>query len=212
MLPAFLIIRICRADFVSNLVGEVKPLPFFAGDFMLDKKALRREIGAKKRAMTQEQIESYSRQLCAKLYDTDAYLNAKSIYIYLPYNQEVRTWEIFHRAIADGKRVAVPKVYGDEMRFLWIDDLQKLAPGGWDIPEPTYDEPIADDETALILMPGLAFDPEGHRIGYGGGFYDKYLEKHPNHPLIALCYPFQMLNHLEVEAHDIPVDQVICAE
>ena len=178
---------------------------------MLDKKALRREIGAKKRAMTPAEICAYSHQLCARLYATEAYQNAKSIYIYLPYNQEVRTWEIFDRAIADGKRVAVPKVYGDEMRFLWIDDLNCLAPGGWDIPEPTYDEPVANDETALILMPGLAFDPEGHRIGYGGGFYDKYLEKHPNHKLIALCYPFQMLDHLEVEAHDIPVYLVMCA-
>ena len=61
-------------------------------------------------------------------------------------------------------------------------------------------------------MPGLAFDPAGHRVGYGGGFYDKYLEAHPGHRLVALCYPFQLLDHLEVEEHDIPVDRVICAD
>ena len=79
------------------------------------------------------------------------------------------------------------------------------------IPEPIADEPVADDKTALVLMPGLAFDPQGHRMGYGGGFYDKFLEKEPNHPTIALCYGFQMLEHLETEAHDIPVDTVLWA-
>ena len=179
---------------------------------MLDKKALRREIGAKKRAMSAEEIERASARLAEKFFQAELYRQAKAIYGYLSYNQEVRTEPILRRAQADGKRVAVPKVYGDEMRFLWLDDLKQVAPGAYGSPEPIADGPVAMDETALVLMPGLAFDPEGHRIGYGGGFYDKYLEKHPNHPLIALCYPFQMLNHLEVEAHDIPVDQVICAE
>ena len=179
---------------------------------MLDKKALRKEIGTLKRAMTTEQIEAYSRDLTEKFCNCEYYKSASSIYAYLPYNQEVRTWEIIERAWADGKRVAVPKVYSDVMRFLWIEDFSQIAPGGWDIPEPTFDEPVADDESALVLMPGLAFDPEGHRVGYGGGFYDKYLEAEPGHKLVALCYPFQMRDYLEVEAHDIPVDLVICAE
>lgn len=179
---------------------------------MLDKKALRRQIGQLKRAMSEEEIEKYSRELAEKFYETELYRSAKSIYGYLPYNQEVRTWQILERAKADGKRVAVPKVYGDEMEFLWLDDFSQVAPGAYNIPEPTFDSPIADDETALILMPGLAFDPQGHRVGYGGGFYDKYLEKHPQHPLVALGYPFQLFEHLDVEEHDIPVDLVICAE
>ena len=176
---------------------------------MLDKKALRREIGLKKRAMTAAQIEDYSRELAGRLYETEFYKKAKSLYCYLPYNQEVRTWPILARAKMDGKRVAVPKVFGDEMRFLWLDDLSQIAPGYFNIPEPIADEPVADDDTALILMPGLAFDPAGHRLGYGGGFYDRYLEQHPNHTLVALCYDFQLLDHLETEAHDIPVDFVI---
>ena len=95
------------------------------------------------------------------------------------------------------------------MRFLWIDGLDKIAPGAYNIPEPIADEPVANDLTALVLMPGLAFDPEGHRLGYGGGFYDRYLAEQPDHPLVALCYGFQMMEHLETEVHDIPVDLVI---
>ncbi len=70
---------------------------------------------------------------------------------------------------------------------------------------------MADDKTALVLMPGLAFDPAGHRIGYGGGFYDKFLAAEPEHPTLALCYAFQMRPQLETEEFDIPVDCVLWA-
>lgn len=175
----------------------------------MDKKTLRAEIGRKKRALSQAQIAECSARLAERLYAHPAYRKAKSIYGYLPYNQEVRTTPMLERAQKDGKRVAVPKVYGDIMRFLWLDDLNAVAPGGWDIPEPIADGPEADDETALILMPGLAFDPEGRRCGYGGGFYDKWLAEHPGHPLLALCYGFQMFERLDTDPHDIPVDFVI---
>ena len=141
---------------------------------------------------------------------SEAYQNAKSIYGYLPYNQEVRTTPMLRQAQLDGKRVAVPKCYGDEMRFIWLDDLDRVEKGYANIPEPIDDGPIADDPTALVLMPGLAFDPQGHRIGYGGGFYDKFLAKEM-HPTLALCYDFQMLDHLETEQFDIPVDTVLWA-
>ena len=178
----------------------------------MDKKALRAEIRAKKRALTEEQIVRYSEELAQKLFAHPFYQAAKSIYGYMSYNQEVRTMPILRQAQTDGKRVDVPKVYGDEMKFLWLDDLSRTVSGAYNIPEPLGDEPEATDETALILMPGLAFDPEGHRCGYGGGFYDKYLAAHKEHPTIALCYGFQMYEHLDVDEFDIPVDAVIAAE
>lgn len=175
----------------------------------MDKKAFRREISAKKRAMTMAEIQAASDRLCEKLFEQECYKQARSIYAYLSYNQEVRTQKILERAQADGKRVAVPKVIGDDMVFLWLDDLNAVSDGYCGIPEPIADTPVADDDSALVLMPGLAFDPEGHRLGYGGGFYDRYLNTHPDHTLVALCYDFQMFDHLETEAHDIPVDLVI---
>ena len=175
-----------------------------------DKKALRRQISAKKRALTEAQIETASQRLAEKLFAHPLYQNASAIYAYLSYNQEVRTLPILRQAIADGKRVAVPKVFGEKMRFLWLDDLDRVAEGYCGIPEPIDDGPVADDSGALVLMPGLAFDPMGHRLGYGGGFYDKFLAVEP-HPTIALCYDFQLLPCLEVQPHDIPVDAVLSA-
>ena len=177
----------------------------------MDKTELRREIRARKRAMTEAEIEERSARLARLFFASRAYQNAKTIYGYLPYNQEVRTVPMLERALKDVKKVAVPKVYGEEMKFLYLDDLNAVAKGYAGIPEPIADEPVAHDETALVLMPGLAFDPQGHRIGYGGGFYDKFLAAEPNHPTLALCYEFQMLPKLDVEDHDIPVDTVIWA-
>ncbi len=177
----------------------------------MDKKELRSTIRSRKRAMTEEEIVSRSQALGELFAASEAYRNARTIYGYMPYNQEVRTVPMLEQALRDGKRVAVPKCYGDEMKFIYMEDLSQVEKGYAGIPEPIADGPIADDETALVLMPGLAFDPEGHRIGYGGGFYDKFLAAEPNHPTLALCYEFQMLPRLETEAHDIPVDYVLWA-
>lgn len=178
---------------------------------MLDKRALRREIAAQKRALSPAQIEAASADLTAQLLAHPLFRAARSLYAYLSYNQEVRTLPLIRQAQALGKRVAVPKVYGEtDMRFLWLDDPSRIAPGAFGIPEPVDDGPEADDPAALVLMPGLAFDPQGHRLGYGGGFYDRFLAAEP-HPTIALCYAFQLLPRLETEAHDIPVDAVLSA-
>ena len=177
----------------------------------MNKQLLRKTIRERKRAMTEEEIQSRSAELCRKFLQSDAYRRCRTLYGYLPYNQEVRTVPILEQALADGKQVAVPKVYGDEMKFLYLTDLSQVEKGYAGIPEPIADEPEAKDPTALVLMPGLAFDPQGHRIGYGGGFYDRFLSREPEHPTLALCYEFQIVEHLETEEFDIPVDTVIWA-
>jgi len=177
----------------------------------MDKKELRRQIRQLKRAMTEEQIVEASAKLGKLFVNTPQYKNAKTIYGYLPYNQEVRTVPMLEQAIRDGKRVAVPKVYGDDMKFIYMDDLTRVELGYAGIPEPVDDGPVADDPTALVLMPGMAFTEKGDRMGYGGGFYDKFLASEPSHPTVALCYAFQMVESLPTEEYDIPVDCVLWA-
>ena len=177
----------------------------------MDKKELRRSIGAMKKAMTPAEIDAASRRLGELFFQTKQYQEARTIYFYLPYNQEVRTVPMLEQALKDGKKVAVPKCYGDEMKFIYLDDLSQVAPGYCNIPEPIADEPVAEDDTALVLMPGLAFTKNGDRMGYGGGYYDKFLAKEPNHPTVALCYSFQMVESLPTAEYDIPVDCVLWA-
>ena len=177
----------------------------------MDKKELRDYIRKFKRAMTKEEIEAKSEKLGELFLASELYKQAKNIYGYLPYNQEVRTTAMLEQAQRDGKRIAVPKILGDTMIFVWLDDLTAVEKGYSNIPEPIDLTPVADDPTALVLMPGMAFDPEGHRCGYGGGFYDKFLASEPDHPTLALCYDFQVLPHLDTEEFDIPVDCVLWA-
>lgn len=177
----------------------------------MDKKTLRQKIREQKRAMTSEQIDTASRRLGDLFRSCPQYQNAKTIYGYLPYNQEVRTVPMLEQALRDGKKVAVPKVYGDTMRFIYMTDLSLVSKGFAGIPEPVADAPVAQDTKALVLMPGLAFTEDGFRMGYGGGFYDKFLAQEPDHPTVALCYDFQMVDELPTEDYDVPVDLVLHA-
>ena len=177
----------------------------------MDKTSLRREIQEKKRAMTEQEIVRRSEKLAALFAQSQLYRNAKTVYGYLPYNQEVRTVPMLEQALKDGKRVAVPKVYGETMKFIYLEDFSQIEKGFAGIPEPVADGPVAEDKTALVLMPGLAFTKCGDRMGYGGGFYDRFLAEEPKHPTLALCYDFQMVDSLPTEEFDIPVDVVLWA-
>ena len=172
------------------------------------KQQLRNIIRQQKRAMTPEDMERRSEILCRRVLETEVYRNAGTIYGYLPFNQEVRTLPLLRQALADGKQVALPKCYGREMRFVLVEDLSHVRPSTFGAPEPVEDGPLAEDPHGLVLVPGLAFDAAGHRLGYGGGYYDRFLSKEPDHPTIALCFDFQLLPRLETEAHDIAADTV----
>ena len=178
---------------------------------MKRKADIRRCVRDRKRRMTETEITEKSALLAKQFLATDAYRRAKTVYGYLPFNQEVRTLPILEQALRDGKQVALPKCRDGEMRFILLTDLSQVALGPLGAPEPIADSPAAQDDTALVLMPGVAFDRSGHRIGYGGGYYDRFLEKEPLHPTIALCFSFQIFDELETEPFDIPVSQVLWA-
>lgn len=177
----------------------------------MTKAELRDRIRRQKRAMTEEAIAQKSAHLIRLFLESDQYRSAKSLYGYLNFNQEVRTQPILEQALKDGKRVALPKCDGREMRFIFLDDLSQVQKSPIGAPEPIADGPVGDDETALVLVPGLAFDKNGYRVGYGGGYYDKFLSREPHHPTVALCFDFQILEQLPVEAYDIPADLILWA-
>lgn len=173
-----------------------------------DKQQLRAAVRQKKAAMAPEEIAEKSRQLCQLVLRSEAYRRSRSIYGYLPFNQEVDLRPLLFQAMADGKQVALPKCFGREMRFILMQDLTCVRKSAIGAPEPLADRPVARDKSALVIVPGLVFDRQGFRIGYGGGYYDRFLAEEPEHPTISLCYDFQLIHRLEPEPHDIPVDRV----
>ena len=170
----------------------------------LSKQDLRAAVRSRKKELAPEDIARRSETLCRMVLDTDAYKAADTVYGYLPFNQEVDLTLLLKQALADGKQVALPKCYGKEMRFILISDLSNVQKSAFGAPEPIEDTPIARDPQALVILPGLVFDPRGYRIGYGGGYYDRFLAEEPNHPTIGLCFDFQLVPLLEPESHDIP--------
>ena len=178
----------------------------------MEKKEIRKYIRDKKAALTPEQIDAASEKLCSILISQDFYKNAKVIFPYVAYNQEIKTDRLIEDAWRNGKTVAVPKVVGEDMVFLRLDSFDQLETGYFNIPEPVSGEPVEADEI-LMLMPGVAFDRDFNRIGYGGGFYDRYLEKAEREGKrlykVSFAYDFQVLNSLPTEAHDYKIDALI---
>ncbi|SHJ90649.1 5-formyltetrahydrofolate cyclo-ligase [Hespellia stercorisuis] len=134
---------------------------------------------------------------------------AKDIYCYASYQTEVDTYGIIEYALSREKRVAVPRVTGDgTMEFHYIQSVSDLSPGYQGIPEPVKRDP-ADTPEGLVIMPGVAFDAEGHRVGYGKGFYDRYLSAHPNYRRIAVAFESQMFDEIPADAHDLCPEYIL---
>ena len=172
------------------------------------KQAIRQAMRAQKKALAETEILCRSELLCRMVLETEEYRVAETIYGYLPFNQEINLFPLLQQALEDGKQVALPKCYGNEMRFILVTDLNQVQRSANGAPAPIADLPVASDPSALVLVPGIAFDAQGYRIGYGGGYYDRFLSAEPQHPTIALCYDFQLIAQIPHESHDVPVDTV----
>ena len=177
---------------------------------MKTKQEIRQEIRNKKKQMKDFEIAQKSRTIFQQIKELPVYKDTEWIFSYVSYNQEVDTREWLKNTLGTGKRIAVPKVIEKDISFFEIECLQQLSKGYQGILEPTTTL-CADGENALVLMPGLAFDSMYHRCGYGGGFYDRYLQKFSkmNMHTVALAYDFQIYDEIPFEAHDVLVDYIV---
>lgn len=184
----------------------------------MDKKEIRKRIKAQKAALTEDFILEYSARVTELFTAQPFYRDAQVLYAYLTFNEELRTDGLIRRAWADGKRVAVPRVLAKGvMEFYYIDSFSGFITSAFGVPEPPEDpEKLADEPEVLLLMPGLAFDRAHNRVGYGGGFYDRYLERYQEKGTRffkpALAYDFQIVDSIPANDFDIRVDAVLTAE
>jgi len=173
------------------------------------KKEIRKYIKNIKSLMDSQEVMEKSNRIQNLLMEQEEYKKAESIYIYVNYNQEVITTDIIKKSLSFGKNVYVPKIQKDVIKFHQIHSFEEdLALGSYGILEPTIELPD-DLRDGLLIMPGLAFDMEFHRIGYGGGFYDKYLSLPNSHIKLALAYDFQILDAIATDEFDMKVDIII---
>lgn len=175
---------------------------------MESKKDIRNRILAERKRLSKEEWERKSQLIQQKVRSHPLYKEAKELYCYMDVRGEVGTGQLIQKALEDGKKVAIPKVEGEEMEFYYIHSLSDVRKGAYGILEPDTKEMVSK-EPALLLMPGAVFDPSGGRIGYGGGYYDRYCRKHPKHKKMALAFDFQVVEKLPLEEFDIKAQWVL---
>ncbi len=136
--------------------------------------------------------------------------DASSVGFYFPVNGEVDTREIFKKCIDLEKKVFFPKTVGSDLVFLRTRNIEELTPGGFSIPEPPANaERIRGSELDLVLVPGVAFDFSGNRIGYGKGFYDRFLKDISRQSRFGLAYRFQVLESIPSQETDVKTGLII---
>lgn len=179
----------------------------------MEKKLVRKEILNMRNNMSNEKRILKDKLIYNLFINSDLYKKAKDIFIYVSFGSEVNTHEIIKKAIIDKKNIYVPKIdmKKKEMIAVKIHSLIELSVNNYGILEPiNVDKDKIANDFDIIVIPGVAFDENGNRIGYGGGYYDKYLEKNIfKAKKVALAYEEQILERIESDFHDIKVDFII---
>lgn len=182
---------------------------------METKKLIRKNILALRDGMDKEERNEKSKKIANRLMQLETYKKAQILVIYVNYKSEVSTQSLIKTALLEGKKVYCPKVCEGEMEFYRIDSLEELSEGYMGIREPkgeTSKKLTVEDmkeEVCLMIMPGSVFDRERNRIGYGKGYYDKYIGKYPYFDTAALCFVCQLIDEVPAKEYDIRPDMVI---
>ncbi len=178
------------------------------------KERLRAQIRARRREMDADWREGASRTIFSHLQALPVFQRARCIQTYVALRYEVDTHELIRRILREGKQVAVPRVgAGNTLQHYFIDDFSALQTGAFGILEPPLDSNrlAAVESFDLVLVPGLAFDRAGHRLGAGKGYYDRFLSG-IQVPRIALAFGFQIVADIPIEPHDQRVDMIVTEE
>ena len=175
------------------------------------KSELRKQVLQEMKAMPQEQKQAMDQDLTERFLNHPFYQEAKVIATYLSFPHEFQTQGLLAQALRDGKKVLIPKTYPKGRMEFVVYNPQQLVKTSFGLLEPQGElEVVEASQIDLIHVPGLAFTTEGCRIGYGGGYYDRYLEHFTGHTLSTI-YPCQVQDFI-TENHDIPVQEVLIDE
>ena len=184
---------------------------------MRSKKECRKEALARRALMSAKEREAAGRRITDFLRDSEEYQLAEKILVYASYRDEVPTYDLIEGALREGKQVFCPKIEGRAgartMSFYRIMDPEELQEGFQGIPEPVVlqgrHSETGKNSRDLILMPGTAFDRQRRRLGYGGGFYDRFCRRAQGAARIALCFDCQLLEELPEEETDIRPERIV---
>lgn len=134
-------------------------------------------------------------------------LSSKTLLIYISINSEIDTIKIINYFL-NTKNIAVPKIIDNNMFFCYVTNLNELTSGKYNIPEPTNENIVTDFDNAICIVPGICYDKKNYRVGYGKGYYDRFLSKNKI-KTIGLCYKECMIEKIDNDKYDYKIDEVI---
>lgn len=171
------------------------------------KKALRSELIRRRKEMDKAYRKNLDERIYNNIIGIDGILGFNAYLIYASSPIEVDTRMLIEFLLSEGKTVAVPKCIGKNMKFLVISSLSELVRSKFGVDEPACGEEITDFTNTLCITPALSFDDKGYRLGYGGGFYDRFFEKYSGIKL-GICYE-EFCGNIPLGEYDIPVETVV---
>ena len=175
---------------------------------MENKDYLRKQIQIKRNQLTPEEKNSLSNKIFHHLIHSELFSQSDSIFTYISFENEVDTRNIIHYSLKKEKMIGIPKISEDRISPIVFKGWDTLKKGYSGILEPQNSDVFQFSNNTIILIPGLVFDKNGHRLGYGKGFYDRFLKNH-NEIKIGLSYSFQITDNIFPQNHDIPMDYII---
>ena len=176
---------------------------------METKQEIREQIIKIRRGMEEEEWQAATDAIAGKVIESDSFREATDLYCYMDFDREAGTDRIMDEAWRLGKDIWLPKVSGGEMEFFLVKPSQKFVKGAFGILEPSGVSEMAKGTDGLAIVPGVAFDREKNRIGYGKGFYDRYLRKHPHLVKMGIAFDVQLVDKIPKEETDCGLDFVV---
>lgn len=175
----------------------------------MGKKIIRKQFLDRRKQLDLPTCIRLSQQAQRQLIGSEYFIRAETLALYSPINDEVATAQIFAAARELNKRLCYSRVVGDELEFIEVCAVNELVPGAFGVAEPVTGKKISIAELDLVVVPGVAFDLRGHRLGYGRGFYDRQLTgKAAATVAVGLCFEIQLCELLPTEVHDQALDYI----
>jgi 5-formyltetrahydrofolate cyclo-ligase len=179
---------------------------------MTDKEEIRKRILRVRNVMTREEIAATSHAIAERLLDLEQIQGASTLMVYLGFGSEVLVDDVIRWGWTAGKRIAVPLCSPASRGLIAcrIDGFDELDPGHYGIREPKGNciRPVPEEEIDTVIVPAVAFDRRGHRLGYGGGYYDRFLPRVPRAMRVGAAFAHQIVAEIPADPHDVTVDRI----
>ncbi|SHK14009.1 5-formyltetrahydrofolate cyclo-ligase [Paramaledivibacter caminithermalis] len=179
------------------------------------KKVLRKSMLIQRKEMKDEDVEKHSKEIISKLTDLEVFKESSNIMIYLSFRNEVDTYKLMDYCLNVGKKVIVPFCIEEERKIIPSEIKNPeneliLNHFGYKEPDSSHLREVKIEDIDLVIVPGVVFDKQGNRIGFGGGYYDRFLKKLKDTTMtIAICYDYQIVERVPVNEFDMPVKSII---